>query len=72
MFFCSGSERDSPGPGEGREARRTKMAASLWLSCGGRVSVRLLLGRPALGTGVSLPARGGWRHLHETGKLRGE
>ncbi|KAM6274822.1 pyruvate dehydrogenase protein X component, mitochondrial [Porphyrio hochstetteri] len=48
------------------------MAASLWLSCSGRGMVRLLLGgRPALGTGVSFPARGGWRCLHGTRELLG-
>lgn len=73
VFFCSGSEKDSPRAGEGREARRSKMAASLWLSCGGKRVARLLLGgRPVLGAGVSFPARGGWRHLHGTRELLGE
>ncbi|KAM6358771.1 pyruvate dehydrogenase protein X component, mitochondrial isoform 4-T4 [Alca torda] len=48
------------------------MAASLRLSCGGKGVARLLLrGRPALGTGVSFPARGGWGCLHEARVLRG-
>ncbi|KAF1451501.1 Pyruvate dehydrogenase protein X component, mitochondrial, partial [Spheniscus demersus] len=48
------------------------MAASLWLSCGGKRVARLLLGgRPVLGAGVSFPARGGWRHLHGTRELLG-
>ncbi|XP_009462302.1 PREDICTED: pyruvate dehydrogenase protein X component, mitochondrial [Nipponia nippon] len=48
------------------------MAASLWLSCGGKAVVRLMLGgRPALGAGVPFPARGGWRHLHGTRELLG-
>ncbi|XP_072720076.1 pyruvate dehydrogenase protein X component, mitochondrial isoform X1 [Ciconia boyciana] len=48
------------------------MAASLWLSCGSKGVARWLLGgRLALGTGVSFPARGGWRHLHGTRELLG-
>ncbi|KAF1660016.1 Pyruvate dehydrogenase protein X component, mitochondrial, partial [Aptenodytes patagonicus] len=48
------------------------MAASLWLSCGGKRVTRLLLGRrPVLGAGVSFPARGGWRRLHGTRELQG-
>lgn len=50
-----------------------KMAASLWLSGGGERVLRLLrAGRSALGAGLSLPARAGWRHLHGTRELLGE
>ncbi|XP_061318845.1 pyruvate dehydrogenase protein X component, mitochondrial isoform X1 [Pezoporus flaviventris] len=46
------------------------MAASLWVSCGGKVA-RLLLGRPpALGAGLAF-ARGGWRCLHGSRELLG-
>lgn len=49
------------------------MAASLWLSGGGERLLRLLrAGRSALGAGLSLPARAGWRHLHGTRELLGE
>ncbi|XP_059330644.1 pyruvate dehydrogenase protein X component, mitochondrial [Ammospiza nelsoni] len=48
------------------------MAASLWLSGGGERLLRLLrAGRSALGAGLSLPARPGWRHLHGTWELLG-
>ncbi|NWU20116.1 ODPX protein, partial [Dyaphorophyia castanea] len=48
------------------------MAASLWLSGGGERVLRLLrAGRSALGAGLSLPARAGWRHLHGTRELLG-
>ncbi|XP_064920944.1 pyruvate dehydrogenase protein X component, mitochondrial isoform X2 [Columba livia] len=48
------------------------MAAALWLSCGRRGVVRLLLGwRPAVGAGAFFPDRGGWRRLHGTRKLLG-
>ncbi|NWR63709.1 ODPX protein, partial [Bucorvus abyssinicus] len=48
------------------------MAASLWLRRGGQGLARLLLaGRPALGTGLSVPDRGGWRCLHGTRELLG-
>ncbi|KAF4790210.1 Pyruvate dehydrogenase protein X component [Turdus rufiventris] len=48
------------------------MAASLWLSGGGERLLRLLrAGRSALGAGLSLPARAGWRHLHGTRELLG-
>lgn len=49
------------------------MAASLWLSGGGERLLRLLrAGRSAVGAGLSLPARPGWRHLHSTRELLGE
>ncbi|NXU16520.1 ODPX protein, partial [Pardalotus punctatus] len=48
------------------------MAASLWLSGSGERVLRLLrAGRSALGAGLSLPARAGWRHLHGTRELLG-
>lgn len=66
--FCSGGQRDSPA-----RSGRGKMAASLWLSGGGERLLRLLrAGRSALGAGLSLPARAGWRHLHGTRELLGE
>lgn len=68
-YFYSGRQRGSPGAVGGR----AKMAASLWLSGGGERLLRLLrAGRSALGTGLSLPARPGWRHLHGTWELLGE
>lgn len=49
------------------------MAASLWLSCGGKGVARLLLrGRPAPGVGVFFPGGGGWRCLRGTPQLLGE
>ncbi|XP_057227497.1 pyruvate dehydrogenase protein X component, mitochondrial-like, partial [Malurus melanocephalus] len=49
------------------------MAASLWLSGGGGERVLRLLraGRSALGAGLSLPVRAGWRYLHRTPELLG-
>ncbi|XP_071601133.1 pyruvate dehydrogenase protein X component, mitochondrial isoform X2 [Heliangelus exortis] len=65
--------RDSPGRAKVRGGGRTsKMAASLWRGCGGKELARLLLGmRPALGAGVSLATRVGWRRLHRTQELLG-
>ncbi|NXC38477.1 ODPX protein, partial [Penelope pileata] len=47
------------------------MAASVWRSGGAGVLRLLLGGRPPLGAGLSLPARGGWRLLHGTRELLG-
>ncbi|XP_021257777.1 pyruvate dehydrogenase protein X component, mitochondrial isoform X1 [Numida meleagris] len=47
------------------------MAASWWRSGGAGVLRLLRGGRPVLGAGLSLPARGGWRLLHGTQELLG-
>uniref|UniRef100_A0A8C2TUP6 Acetyltransferase component of pyruvate dehydrogenase complex n=1 Tax=Coturnix japonica TaxID=93934 RepID=A0A8C2TUP6_COTJA len=45
------------------------MAASWWRSGGAGVMRLLRGGRPVLGAGLALPARGGWRLLHGTQEL---
>lgn len=55
-----------------RQWGRGKMAASWWRSGGAGVLRLLRGGRPVLGAGLAVPARGGWRFLHGTQELLGE